>query len=163
MSRFSGTCEWQDCTNACTRRWCDEHRADGYKQQQRQNHQRRKQDPGWAARNRETNRRYMRSVRSTWTDDDRKAADQQRRLSKYGVTAEWYVAQLERQAGRCAICDEMPGGKRPWHIDHCHETGAVRSLLCHFCNVGIGNFRDDPVKLRAATAYVERHRLRSVS
>lgn len=159
MSRFSGTCEWQGCASACTRRWCEEHRADGYKQQQRENHQRRKQDPDWAARNRETNRRYMRSVRSTWTDDDRKAADYQRRLSKYGVTAEWYADQLERQTGRCAICNDVPTGKRPWHIDHCHDTGQVRQLLCGQCNTGLGHMRDNPDILRAAAAYIERHRL----
>jgi hypothetical protein len=58
------------------------------------------------------------------------------------------------QDDRCAICSE-PG---PQHLDHDHETGRVRQLLCQRCNQGLGLLQDDPDVLRAAARYVERHR-----
>ena len=64
---------------------------------------------------------------------------------------------LAEQNGLCAICQTAAAV----HVDHDHESGAVRSLLCFNCNGGLGQFRDDPVVLRAAADYVEQHRERS--
>ena len=61
---------------------------------------------------------------------------------------------LEAQGGMCAICGTAPAA----HVDHDHETGAVRQLLCFNCNGGLGQFNNDPAALRAAADYVERHR-----
>jgi len=58
---------------------------------------------------------------------------------------------MERQRGRCAICRNTLD--RP-HVDHDHETGKVRGILCPNCNVGLGHFASDPVRLRRAIAYV---------
>lgn len=41
------------------------------------------------------------------------------------------------------------------HVDHCHETGRVRGVLCFNCNSAIGKLGDDPDTLRRATAYLE--------
>jgi hypothetical protein len=60
------------------------------------------------------------------------------------------------QEDRCAICGD-PG---PQHLDHDHETGAVRRLLCQRCNHGLGLFRDNPQLLHAAAYYVEHHAAR---
>lgn len=79
------------------------------------------------------------------------------RLYRYGVTAEQYEALIDAQAGLCAICRTAePGGKGGWHVDHCHETGKVRGLLCHHCNIAIGYFKDDPALIRAGIDYVAR-------
>jgi hypothetical protein len=43
-------------------------------------------------------------------------------------------------------------------VDHCHDTGAVRALLCIQCNAGLGHFDHNPARLRAAASYVERFR-----
>src|SRR5262249_20157987 len=72
--------------------------------------------------------------------------------SKYGLTWEDYQKLLARQGGRCAICGEESD---KLCVDHCHETGAVRGLLCPLCNSATGFFRDDPERTRAATRYLE--------
>ncbi len=61
------------------------------------------------------------------------------------------------QEDRCAIC-----GEPAQHLDHDHETGATRQLLCQRCNHGLGLFRDDPGLLHAAAFYVNGHRERQV-
>lgn len=73
---------------------------------------------------------------------------------RYGMTAAEADFLLELQEGLCAVCRSAPAA----HVDHDHETGAVRALLCFNCNGGLGQFKDDPVVLRAAADYVERHR-----
>ncbi len=64
---------------------------------------------------------------------------------------------LVRQNGVCAICKKSPGAIT-LHVDHDHTTQAVRELLCTKCNVGIGFYDDDPDLMRAAIAYLEKHR-----
>ena len=90
-------------------------------------------------------------------DPERNRVKERRRtLRRYGLTQLDWDALVATQAGRCAICrTDTPGGRGElWHIDHCHDTGRVRGLLCHNCNVGIGNFRDDPTLLARAIEYL---------
>lgn len=72
---------------------------------------------------------------------------------RYGLSMDEYNAILAAQDGLCAICKGPPGARR-LAVDHDHETGEVRGLLCPNCNRGIGNFRDDPSLLRAAIEYL---------
>ena len=67
---------------------------------------------------------------------------------RYGITAEDADAMFEEQSGLCAICRMSPAE----HVDHDHETGSVRQLLCFNCNGGLGQFKDDPAVLRAAAS-----------
>ena len=70
---------------------------------------------------------------------------------KYGITVEERQALLNKQGGTCAICPSTT----KLSVDHCHDTGKVRGILCHTCNVGLGMFHNDVEKLRAAIAYLE--------
>lgn len=74
---------------------------------------------------------------------------------QYGITKEDYEELLEKQNGVCAICEQEDDGDRPLAVDHCHETDAVRGLLCFRCNMAIGYFQDDPRRLEAAARYLE--------
>lgn len=78
---------------------------------------------------------------------------------EYGISQIEYDQLVDRQCGRCAICQETPtptNGKRvALVVDHCHETGRIRGLLCTNCNVAIGHMKDDVGRLRAAISYLE--------
>lgn len=80
-------------------------------------------------------------------------------IRQYGITPEDFDAMLAAQNGRCAICGEPPdpdgkGAYSRLHIDHDHQTGVVRGLLCGRCNQGLGYFKDDPARLSAAIDYL---------
>lgn len=86
--------------------------------------------------------------------------------SKYGVSLTGYYKLQRSQGGRCAICKSRGScirnkkWKRRWKrlaIDHCHDTGKIRALLCDPCNNGLGCFRDDPAILKKALQYLLAH------
>lgn len=73
----------------------------------------------------------------------------------YGITLEDYSRILNDQGGGCAICgSSVDVAGRKLAVDHCHSTGMVRGILCSHCNRGLGFFRDDPERLRAAIRYL---------
>lgn len=74
-------------------------------------------------------------------------------LRLYGISLETYEAVLAAQGGVCAICREQPDD-RALAVDHDHETGAVRGLLCGLCNMSLGRV-ESPGWLDAARAYLE--------
>lgn len=64
-------------------------------------------------------------------------------------------ARAFRAGKTCAICgrtEEEVG--RPHHVDHCHQRGHVRGVLCEPCNRALGMFGDDPARLEAAATYL---------
>lgn len=73
-----------------------------------------------------------------------------RRLSKRGISEDEFTALFDAQDGRCGIC----GRRRSLDIDHCHESGEVRGLLCGPCNRGIGFLDDDVELMRKAIVYL---------
>jgi len=75
----------------------------------------------------------------------------------YGITIGDYDRMFVKQSGVCKICGtDNPGtNKGRFAIDHNHETGKVRGLLCYSCNVGIGHLKDDPFILLSAFKYLK--------
>jgi len=74
---------------------------------------------------------------------------------KYGLTIEDYKEMIASQNGVCAICGHPPNSKG-FSVDHKHETGKVRGLLCSKCNIVIGLLGDSPELLKAALEYLQR-------
>ncbi len=75
------------------------------------------------------------------------------RLQRLRRAAINYEVELELQGGGCAICSQMPDGKR-LSVDHDHRTGLFRGLLCDRCNTLLGKADDNALVLRAAIDYL---------
>jgi hypothetical protein len=73
----------------------------------------------------------------------------------YGITADEADEILAAQNGRCAICcTPAPERLASMHLDHDHDTGAIRGFLCIDCNHGLGKLRDSPDLLLRALVYL---------
>ncbi len=70
---------------------------------------------------------------------------------RYGLTPAELDALVAEQQGVCCICLAAPAA----HVDHCHEKGRVRGVLCFSCNAALGQFKDRPDVIRRAATYVE--------
>jgi Autographiviridae endonuclease VII len=77
----------------------------------------------------------------------------------YGLAYEDYCRMAEEQNGLCAICEQPP--YRNFDVDHNHQTGVVRQLLCSNCNTALGLLKDNPDILRKAAVYLEQHSLQA--
>ncbi len=79
------------------------------------------------------------------------------RAKKYNFPPGLYEERLKDQGNVCAICGtNNPGGRGQFHADHDHRTSQPRGVLCHNCNVALGNFKDNPEFLKSAIKYLER-------
>lgn len=98
-------------------------------------------------------------VRWTRENPERHRASQRKATYKrlFGISVETYNSMLEAQGYKCALCGAPPGDRR-LDVDHCHEDGNVRGLLCYRCNMALGLFREDPTLLRAAADYIDGYR-----
>lgn len=81
--------------------------------------------------------------------------------TRFGLTKDQILEMYDKTKGNCEICGihftKMTGRKNKLNIDHCHKTNKVRGLLCHNCNLGLGNFRDDILILIKAIKYLQIH------
>ena len=87
---------------------------------------------------REQNPRLRKEEYRRWKERTPKAVRSERHMRDvYGMGWPEYTAMLERQGGGCALC----GTTKPkrFDVDHDHDTGAVRGLLCRTCNNGVGH------------------------
>jgi len=89
-----------------------------------------------------------------------KARNHERMVKKtYGLAAGEYDRRYSEQGGVCAICQRATGKTKRLAVDHDHETGAVRGLLCGPCNKMVGYFRNSPEAFRRAAYYLEKSKL----
>lgn len=73
---------------------------------------------------------------------------------RYKITENQYNELMQQKT--CMICAKISDNKRNLCIDHSHETGKIRGILCHACNVGLGNFKDNINNLEKAIDYLKR-------
>ena len=135
--------ECKECSRAIRRAWYVANREHAIAEVKR-----------WQQENKEHLHEYRREYRKR-----RKAEDRDGHLRRtFGITQADYEALLVSQGGGCAICAKRPG-KISLHVDHDHETGEIRGLLCVGCNNALGQFHDDAALLDRAISYVERELL----
>ena len=78
--------------------------------------------------------------------------------SAYGITIEQYNQMYKEQEGRCKICGvHQAECKKAFAVDHNHDTGEVRGLLCMECNTGIGKLGDNVELLKKAIEYLKKY------
>ncbi|WP_405748329.1 endonuclease VII domain-containing protein [Streptomyces canus] len=99
---------------------------------------------------------------TAWYHNNRERARKNHRewnlRSQYGISEADFLNLLEVQGGKCALCPVVfstEGPRRNLCVDHDHDTGLVRGLLCARCNTSIGQLGDNAEGLRRALAYVE--------
>jgi hypothetical protein len=99
-----------------------------------------------------------------WQKEHRKGREREKKdyqlQYSYGITIDDYEDMLKSQDYKCEICGDVFGDGQyngPC-VDHDHSTGAVRGLLCHACNHGLGKFKDSVIKLSKAIIYLDNHK-----
>ena len=102
----------------------------------------------WREKNRQAIRDAARAKRAASPGDAR-------RRRALGFDGPAFRALFAKQGACCAVCRVTEAAK--WNLDHSHATGIARGVLCNKCNLSLGLLSDDPVRLRAAADYLERH------
>lgn len=77
-----------------------------------------------------------------------------KRAARYGATEEEILSLLSDAGGTCTICNNRFDNSRRAVVDHCHDSGNVRGIICVKCNAGLGQFDDSPDSLREAIRYL---------
>ncbi len=73
---------------------------------------------------------------------------------RYKITTAEYALLIMNADGKCEICLVQFSTEVPPHVDHCHDTGRVRGVLCQQCNLAIGYVKDDVSLLLKAADYL---------
>lgn len=118
----------------------------------------------YARKRREENPEVAQKIRDAgarWRAANPDADKQKYLMRRFNITIQEYRDLLEAQNGVCAICGEpesvvrrAKSGQEMLAVDHCHETGKIRGLLCFKCNTGIGALGDSVEGLERALAYL---------
>lgn len=82
-----------------------------------------------------------------------KISQKSRYKNKYGITLDEYNKMLEKQKGLCA--NSYCGSNLRLSVDHCHDTGIVRGILCNTCNLALGQIDDNKRRLKGLIEYLE--------
>lgn len=119
-----------------------------HRAKQRAMYRRKMEDPEF----REKKREVSALQRTRQPERVKKTHRESKRRTLYGIEPHEFDRMLAEQGGACAVCRR----ERRLVVDHDHETGAVRGLLCDSCNQGLGKFADDTERLNAAIAYLRK-------
>lgn len=120
----------------------------------------------WRAKNREkmrqkskdyydANKEKVSQTSAAWAKANTNRVKSNNLKRTYGIDLVEFNTMLERQHYSCAICAATLDGGRDTHVDHCHESGRVRGLLCGKCNMALGLFQERSQLLERAAAYLQ--------
>jgi hypothetical protein len=124
----------------------------------------RDEHPGYAAAasKKWRDKRISEGTLPKYTYSPEKLADNARK-HRHGISRDEFLAKLAAQDYKCPVCSKplaetSPGdsGAYSAHVDHCHITGKLRDLLCRKCNLGLGQFLDNPELLIKAAEYLRK-------
>lgn len=82
-------------------------------------------------------------------------SEKKRRLRRYNISELEYNQLFIKQGSSCAICGTQSPTTKSWHLDHCHKTNKVRGILCHHCNLMLGNAKDNIQTLENGILYLK--------
>ena len=110
----------------------------------------------YRSENRDKISEYMKDYVSKPENKERAKSRHLRR--NFGITLDDYNQMFTEQEGCCAICGKHQSElNKTLCVDHCHETGEVRELLCDKCNRGLGYFNDNADTMESAIEYLKKH------
>jgi hypothetical protein len=97
-----------------------------------------------------------------YREENRRTLSDKERQRKFGITPERYSELLKSQNGTCAICKQPEtatrmGKVKALAVDHSHQSGAIRGLLCADCNTGIGKLKENIDIFLSAIQYLKYH------
>ena len=76
---------------------------------------------------------------------------------KFGITLEQYDRMFEKQNGVCKICGKYDMTGRRLAVDHDHNTGKIRALLCANCNMLLGRIESTPILFKKVLEYLKKY------
>lgn len=132
-------------------KWRSENREKAREISRRSNQKRRVENP-----------EVIRAYQASYREQNREILSDKERQRRFGVTRQDYAEMFHHQNGVCAICSQPEtatrlGRVKALSVDHNHQTGAVRGLLCSDCNTGIGKLKENRNILLSAIQYLDKH------
>lgn len=140
------------------------------------NEQKRESDKNWRRKHPEVGSRYgklyyknnkgeIRKRNMQWQKEHPDRVRHHSLMSSHGISLEEYNQKIEEQDGKCDIChqpesriNKRTGKTKFLCVDHNHETGKVRGLLCDDCNIAIGKIKENIETLENAKKYLQKYK-----
>jgi hypothetical protein len=156
LSEFPGLRNYycRSCRTAYRRRWKEANRDQERETKARWTEENRERARETYATWKERNREHVRQVKAKHRMENGDRYRRWNRFGFHGITEEIFLEMLAEQDYRCAIC-RCEISEEKSHIDHCHNSGLVRAILCPGCNQGLGNFRENTDALEMAIIYLQ--------
>ena len=111
-----------------------------------------------AKKHRENNKEKLSAKAKVRRDANKESNKSYQLQHLYNITLEDKQQMIQDQQGLCASCGNILSEGKKIHVDHNHQTGCIRGILCQACNNGLGYFKDDPKLTNAATIYLTKCR-----
>lgn len=122
------------------------HNGGGKERQSIRNKHKRKNDVEWNDK--------IKKQKSDWNKTNSGKVKEMNIKSKFIITMDQYHQLFKNQNNKCAICGDI---LKKAHIDHDHNTGEIRGILCSHCNVGLGYFKENKLILESAINYIHNY------